>query len=100
LQAAEQQIQAMGQEMEQMYAMIQNVNKSIEVQEQQRMDFEAQIKAYDAETKRISAVQAGMTEEQIQDIAMGVVAAAMETQNSMMAESPAQQMPEMEIPPQ
>jgi hypothetical protein len=100
LQAAEQQIQAMGQEMEQMHAMIQNVNKSIEVQDQQRMDFEAQIKAYDAETKRISAVQAGMTEEQIQDIAMGVVAAAMETQNSMMAESPAQQMPEMEIPPQ
>jgi uncharacterized protein with GYD domain len=84
LQAAEQQIQAMGQEMEQMYAMIQNVNKSIEVQEQQRMDFEAQIKAYDAETKRISAVQAGMTEQQIQDIAMGVVAAAMETQNEMM----------------
>jgi septal ring factor EnvC (AmiA/AmiB activator) len=84
LQAAEQQIQAMGQEMEQMHAMIQNVNKSIEVQEQQRMDFEAQIKAYDAETKRISAVQAGMTEQQIQDIAMGVVAAAMETQNEMM----------------
>ena len=88
LQAAEQQIQAMGQEMEQMHAMIQNVNKSIEVQEQQRMDFEAQIKAYDAETKRISAVQAGMTEEQIQDIAMGVVAAAMETQSEMMPTMP------------
>ena len=97
LQAAEQQIQAMGQEMEQMYAMIQNVNKSIEVQEQQRMNFEAQIKAYDAETKRISAVQAGMTEQQIQDIAMGVVAAAMETQSEMM------QMPTMPVemtPPQ
>ena len=93
LQAAEQQIQAMGQEMEQMYAMIQNVNKSIEMQEQQRMDFEAQIKAYDAETKRISAVQAGMTEQQIQDIAMGVVAAAMETQNEMM------QMPTMPTMP-
>jgi hypothetical protein len=93
LQAAEQQIQAMGQEMEQMHAMIQNVNKSIEMQEQQRMDFEAQIKAYDAETKRISAVQAGMTEQQIQDIAMGVVAAAMETQNEMM------QMPTMPTMP-
>ena len=93
LQAAEQQIQAMGQEMEQMYAMIQNVNKSIEVQEQQRMNFEAQIKAYDAETKRISAVQAGMTEQQIQDIAMGVVAAAMETQSEMMPTIP------METPP-
>jgi uncharacterized protein with GYD domain len=98
LQAAEQQIQAMGQEMEQMYAMIQNVNKSIEVQEQQRMDFEAQIKAYDAETKRISAVQAGMTEQQIQDIAMGVVAAAMETQNEM-SQMPTMPMEQQEMMP-
>jgi hypothetical protein len=89
LQAAQQQIQAMGQEMEQMYQMIQNVGKSIEVQDMERKDFEAQIKLYDAETKRIAAVQAGMTEEQIQDIAMGVVAAAMESQNTM------NQMPEM-----
>jgi hypothetical protein len=89
LQAAQQQIQAMGAEMEQMYQMIQNVGKSIEMQDLERKDFEAQIKAYDAETKRIAAVQAGMTEEQIQDIAMGVVAAAMESQNIM------NQMPEM-----
>jgi hypothetical protein len=89
LQAAQQQIQAMGAEMEQMYQMIQNVGKSIEMQDLERKDFEAQIKAYDAETKRIAAVQAGMTEEQIQDIAMGVVAAAMESQNTM------NQMPEM-----
>ena len=93
LQAAQQQIQAMGAEMEQMYQMIQNVGKSIEMQDLERKDFEAQIKAYDAETKRIAAVQAGMTEEQIQDIAMGVVAAAMESQSMM------NQMPEM-LPPQ
>ena len=84
LQAAQMQIQAMGQEMEQMHQMIQNVGKSIEMQDMERKEFEAQIKAYDAETKRISAVQAGMTEEQIQDIAMGVVAAAMESQVMMM----------------
>ena len=89
LQAAQQQIQAMGAEMEQMYQMIQNVGKSIEMQDLERKDFEAQIKAYDAETKRIAAVQAGMTEEQIQDIAMGVVAAAMESQNTV------NQMPDM-----
>jgi len=89
LQAAQQQIQAMGAEMEQMHQMIQNVGKSIEMQDLERKDFEAQIKLYDAETKRIAAVQAGMTEEQIQDIAMGVVAAAMESQNTM------NQMPEM-----
>jgi len=84
LQMAKQQIQAMGQEMEQMHQMITNVGKSIEVQDMQRKDFEAQIKQFDAETKRISAVQAGMTEQQIQDIAMGVVAAAMESNREMM----------------
>ena len=100
LQAAEQQIQAMGAEMENMHAMLQNVQKSIEVQDLERKEFEAQIKAYDAETKRISAVQAGMTEEQIQDIAMGVVAAAMESQMAMIPmirdeEPPAEQQMEM-----
>lgn len=50
--------------------MLQRVEQSIEAQE-------VQIKAYDAETKRISAVQAGMTPDQIQDIVMGTIAAAM-----------------------
>ena len=96
LQAAQQQIQAMGAEMEQMHQMIQNVGKSIEMQDLERKEFETQIKAYDAETKRIAAVQAGMTEEQIQDIAMGVVAAAMESQMAMVPmirdEEPEEQM--------
>jgi hypothetical protein len=102
LQAAQQQIQAMGAEMEQMHQMIQNVGKSIEMQDMERKDFEAQIKAYDAETKRIAAVQAGMTEEQIQDIAMGVVAAAMESQNTMnqMPEMREESMPMEMMPPQ
>ena len=106
LQAAQQQIQAMGAEMEQMHQMIQNVGKSIEMQDLERKDFEAQIKLYDAETKRIAAVQAGMTEEQIQDIAMGVVAAAMESQSMMnqmpeMREEPMEMMPpEQMMPPQ
>ena len=67
-------------------------SKSIEVQDQQRKDCEAEVKLYEAETKRIAAVQAGMTEQQIQDIAMGVVAAAMESQN-MMPEMREQSMP-------
>ena len=79
LAAAQQQMQAMGQEMEQMHQMIQNVGKSIEMQEQRRKDYEAEIKAYQAETQRITAVQAGLNEQQVQDIAMGVVAAAMES---------------------
>ena len=89
LQAANQQMQAMAAELDQLHNMLQNVGKSMEAQDMERKDFEAQIKAYQAETQRISAVQAGMSEEQIQDIAMGVVAAAMESQNLM------NQMPEM-----
>ena len=72
LAAAKQQIEAMNAEMQQMAAMLQNVQKSMEAQE-------LQIKAYDAETKRISAVQAGMTPEQIQDIVMGTLHAAIDT---------------------
>ena len=100
LQQAEQQIQAMGQEMEQMFQMIQNVGKSIEMQDMKRKDYEAEIKAYQAETQRIAAVQAGMSEQQIQDIAMGVVAAAMESQNMLneMPEMREQSMP-MEMTP-
>ena len=96
LQAAQQQMQAMAQEMEQMHQMITNVGKSIEMQDQQRKDFEAEVKMYEAETKRISAVQAGMSEQQIQDIAMGVVAAAMESQ-SMINQMP--EMPQQEMMP-
>jgi len=89
LQAAEQQIQAMGAEMENMYNMLQNVQKSMEARDLDIKAYEAEVKAYSAETQRISAVQAGMTEEQIQDIAMGVVAAALESQGML------NQMPEM-----
>ena len=102
LQMAEQQMQAMGAEMEQMHQMIQNVGKSIEMQDMERKDFEAQVKLYEAETKRIAAVQAGMSEQQIQDIAMGVVAAAMESQNIMnqMPEMREESMPMEMMPPQ
>jgi hypothetical protein len=86
LQAANQQMQAMAAELDQLHNMLQNVGKSMEAQDMERKDFEAKIKAFDAETKRITAVQAGMSEEQIQDIAMGVVAAAMESQSMLMPE--------------
>jgi hypothetical protein len=73
LQAAQQQMQAMGQEMEQMHQMLQHVNQSVEMQDMKRKDFEAQVKAYDAETKRLAQVQASMSPEQIQDIVLGTV---------------------------
>jgi hypothetical protein len=86
LQAAQQQMQAMAAELDQLHQMLQNVGKSMEAQDMERKDFETKIKAFDAETKRITAVQAGMSEQQIQDIAMGVVAAAIESQSMLMPE--------------
>jgi len=99
LQAAEMQIQAMGQEMEQMHQMIQNVGKSIEMQDLARKDYEAEIKAYQAETQRISAVQASMSPEQIQDIVMGTIAAALDTGDLIAGAPEPREMPEqMEMP--
>lgn len=116
LQAAEQQMQAMAQEMEQMHQMLQNVGKSIEMQDLERKDFEAQIKLFDAETKRLSAVQASMSPEQIQDIVLGTVHGMMvngdlvnemqrDTAMNMQEEQPqemqmAQPMPQEMMPPE
>jgi hypothetical protein len=77
-------------ELNQVVGMLQRVEQSIEAQE-------VQIKAYDAETKRISAVQAGMTPEQIQDIVMGTIAAAMDTGDLVGPGGPvSREMPEMQ----
>lgn len=97
LQAAQQQMQAMGQEMDQMHEMLKNVGKSMEMQDQQRKDFEAQVKAYEAETKRLAQVQANMSPEQIQDIVMGTVH-GMITSGDLVSEMPGRDMdtgPEM-----
>jgi len=67
----------------------------MEARELQIKEFEAEVKAYGAETQRISAVQAGMSPEQIQDIVMGTIAAAMDT-GDLIGGSP--QMPPMEQP--
>jgi hypothetical protein len=83
LQAAEQQMQAMGQELDQMHTMLQNINNSVEVQDAQRKDFEAKVKAFDAETKRIQALAAGLQPDQIHDMIMGTLHAAMATGDIM-----------------
>jgi hypothetical protein len=72
LQSAQQMIEALTQQLNQTMGVIDNIQNSMEAQEMQ-------IKAYDAETKRISAVQNAMTPDQIQDIVMGTIAAAIET---------------------
>jgi hypothetical protein len=63
---AQQEMQQLQQENQEMRKMLENVQTSFEQQE-------LKIKAFDAETKRISAVQAGMSPEQIQDIVLGTV---------------------------
>ena len=72
LQAAEQQVEAVSQQLEQAMGLLNNVQSSMDAQE-------LRIKAYEAETKRIAAMSAGMSAEQIQDIVMGTIAAAVET---------------------
>jgi hypothetical protein len=107
LQAAQQQMQAMGQEMEQMFQMLQNVNQSMEAQK-------LRIDEYNAETKRISAVSAGMNPEQVQEVVMQTLrdvmtagdeqaqAAEMErmaAMQQMQQQQQMQQMQQMQQPP-
>ncbi|CAB5194484.1 Phage P22-like portal protein [uncultured Caudovirales phage] len=91
LQQAEQQIQAMGQEMEQMHAMLQGVAQSMEAQD-------LKIKAYDAETKRISATMAGMTPDQIQDVVLGTIHGMMESGDLMPQSAGMPEMQHQELP--
>lgn len=79
LAAAQQQMQAMDQELQQLHGMLKNVQQSMEARDLQIKEQANDIKAYEAETKRIAAVQAGMSPEQIQDIVMGTLHAAMDT---------------------
>jgi hypothetical protein len=92
MQAAKQQIDALTQELNQAVDAIEQIQQSAEVQNVQIDMFEAQIKAYDAETKRIAAVQNSMSPEQIQDIVLGTIAAAMDSGDLV---APTMQQPDM-----
>ena len=115
--AAQQQMEVMAEELNRMVDIIEGVQADVAKREVDIKEYKAQVDAYDAETKRISAMQAGMTEEQIQDIVMGTIAGALDTgdlisgspemreQPQMDEEMPQQQpMPEMgampEMPPE
>ena len=69
----------MAQELNRMVDIIEGVQADVAKREVDIKEYKAQVDAYDAETKRISAMQAGMTEEQIQDIVMGTIAGALDT---------------------
>ena len=96
LAAAQQQMQAMGQEMEQMHTMLQNVSKSMDMRELEIKEFDSQVKAFDAETKRLAQVQANMSPEQIQDIVMGTVH-GMITSGDLVGEMPGRESPQEDM---
>ena len=96
--AAAQQMEAMTQEMNRMTDIIQNVQDSVAQREVDIKEYKAQVDAYDAETKRISAVQNSMSPEQIQDIVMGTIAAAMDTGDLIGGAPEMREMPNMEQP--
>jgi len=101
LQAANQQIQALMQEMQQMAGMLQNVQQSIEARTVDINEYKAQtdadIKAYQAETDRIKAVAAGMQPEQVQEIVLQTLRDVM-TAGDLVQPMEAREAPEMGEP--
>ena len=91
------QMNDMANQMEQTTALIQQLQQSYDMQKLAIDEQNTQIKAYDAETKRLQAMQSGLSPEQIQDIVMGTVAAAMDTGDIVPRSSPMQpQLPGLE----
>lgn len=91
-QAAQQQIQEMGQQLEQMHGMLQNVHNSEEMRTNEIKEFEAQVKAYSAETQRMAALQANMSPDQIQEIILGTIHSMIDS-GDLIAAMPGQEMP-------
>jgi len=72
------QMNEMANQMQQVSAMVGQLQQSYDMQKLQIDQQNSQIKAYEAETKRIQATSASMTPEQIQDIVQGTIAAAID----------------------
>ncbi len=92
------QMNDMANQMEQTAALVQQLQQSYDMQKLAIDEQNTQIKAYDAETKRIQATSANMTPEQIQDIVMGTVAAALDTGDLVPGSAPIRQIEEPTIP--
>ena len=98
LMAAQQQIEAMTQELNRVTDIMVNIQDSAEQQKIEIDRYRAEIDAFNAETKRIAAVQNSMTPEQIQDIVMGTIAAALDTGDLVGTAPEMREMPEIETP--
>ena len=99
LQQAQMQIQELSQQLQQAMGMVENAQKSFEAKELAIKEREADIKAFDAETKRLQVMQAGLSLEQVQDIVMGTVDAAM-GRGDLIQQIPQEPMPQIGAPPQ
>jgi hypothetical protein len=95
MQQAKMQMEAMGQELDQLQQMLQNVGKSVEMQDLDRKAFEAEIKAYQAETQRLTAVSGAMTPDQVQDVVMQTLRDVMTTGDLVMEQQGQELMGEM-----
>lgn len=93
--AAKQQIDMLTQELNRMSSIIEHVQDSVAQREVDIKEYKAQVDAYDAETKRISAIQGNLTPEQVQEIVMGTIAAAMDTGDLIGGMPEMREMPEM-----
>lgn len=89
------QMNDMANQMEQTAALVQQLQQSYDMQKLAIDEQNTQIKAYDAETKRIQATAANMTPEQIQDIVMGTVAAALDTGDLVPGSAPLRDQPQL-----
>jgi len=75
---------------------MENIQDSAEQQKIAIDKYKAEVQAYEAETKRISAVQNSMTPEQIQDIVMGTIAGALDTGDLIGGSPEMREVPQME----
>jgi hypothetical protein len=99
--AAQQQIEAMTQELNRVTDIMQNIQDSAEQQKVEIDRYKAEIDYYNAETKRIAAISGGMTPEQIQEIVMNTIAAALDTGDLIDGPPEMREMPmEQEMPPE
>lgn len=89
LAAANQKIKEMGQELDQMHSMLQNVGKSLEAQKLQNEHFESDIKAYDAETKRLAALSSAVVSPEMLEVVHQYVQQIL-SQPTLEEEEPAQ----------
>jgi hypothetical protein len=73
----------------------------MEAQELEIKRFDSEVKAYDVETKRMTALSAAMTPDQVQEVVLGTIH-GMITSGDLINEMPGRDigMPEMEIQPQ